>query len=89
MSSNVKFIVLPIREHTIRRAQRGTYNVMLAINQVIECLCIFAATQNWPQALTATVPKRVGFEFGDKEDADEKADENADADPSEQYEDPS
>lgn len=45
----------------MRRAGKGTFNIMLTINQVVEILCKLAQSADWKFALKDTVPKRTGY----------------------------
>ncbi|KAK0417154.1 hypothetical protein QR680_012858 [Steinernema hermaphroditum] len=56
----VKCRRLPIPEY-MTKASRGTFNVMLTINQVVEILCRLAVSGNWIDALGPVVPE-VGAE---------------------------
>ncbi|KHN84766.1 tRNA (guanine(9)-N1)-methyltransferase [Toxocara canis] len=50
----------PIVEY-MKRANRGTFNVMLTINQVVEVLARYAYCRRWDQAFVAVIPKRSGY----------------------------
>uniref|UniRef100_F1KXJ4 RNA (Guanine-9-)-methyltransferase domain-containing protein 3 n=1 Tax=Ascaris suum TaxID=6253 RepID=F1KXJ4_ASCSU len=51
---------LPIVEY-MRRSEHGTFNIMLAINQVVEVLVRYAYCKRWDESLAAVVPKRSGY----------------------------
>ncbi|VDN27776.1 unnamed protein product [Gongylonema pulchrum] len=51
---------LPVQEF-LQRQQKGTFNTMLAVNQVVEILVRYVITRNWLEALSV-VPKRTGYE---------------------------
>ncbi|VDN03934.1 unnamed protein product [Thelazia callipaeda] len=56
---NVDVRRLPIQEFLIKR-NTGTFNIMLAINQVVEILVRYVCSKDWVQALSV-VPKRIGY----------------------------
>lgn len=51
---------LPIEEY-MKRANRGSYCKVLAINQVVDILLKYYITGEWSEALIAGVPTRKGF----------------------------
>uniref|UniRef100_A0A915CE19 SAM-dependent MTase TRM10-type domain-containing protein n=1 Tax=Parascaris univalens TaxID=6257 RepID=A0A915CE19_PARUN len=59
-SLDVEVRRLPIVEY-MRRSEHGTFNIMLAINQVVEVLVRYAYCKRWDQSLAAVVPKRSGY----------------------------
>jgi len=50
---------LPIPEF-MEKTNKGTFNLMLTINQAFEILCRFAEKQDWRYALEI-VPRRIGY----------------------------
>ncbi|KAI6236880.1 SAM-dependent MTase TRM10-type domain-containing protein [Aphelenchoides besseyi] len=59
---NCRTYRLPIQEYA-RKGTKGTFSLMLTLNQVVEILCQFVDTKSWPKALSAVVPKRTGYSF--------------------------
>lgn len=60
---NVTARRLPIQEY-LKRCKKGTFNVMLTINQVVEILVRYVITKSWHEALSV-VPKRTGYELSE------------------------
>ncbi|CAD5222614.1 unnamed protein product [Bursaphelenchus okinawaensis] len=60
-----KFYRLPISEYSHRTKEPGswTFNQMLALNQVVEALCLYKWTKDWKVAFKGVVPCRTGFIF--------------------------
>uniref|UniRef100_A0A0N5AH62 SAM-dependent MTase TRM10-type domain-containing protein n=1 Tax=Syphacia muris TaxID=451379 RepID=A0A0N5AH62_9BILA len=52
---------LPIKEF-MRKKSKGTYNVTLPINLVVEILIEFIFTKQWGKTLTKLLPARIGYE---------------------------
>ena len=63
ISNGVKSVRLPIREYLERdeNSKKGSYNVILTPNQVLEILLKHFETNDWTKALKSAVPKRFGF----------------------------
>ncbi|XP_067144448.1 uncharacterized protein [Centruroides vittatus] len=59
-SRNLATARLPIEEY-MKRANRGSYCKVLAINQVLDILLQYYITGEWSEALIARVPSRKGF----------------------------
>jgi len=51
---------LPIAENC-EKLYNGTYKQILTINQVFEILLKYYESKNWPVAINAALPKRVGL----------------------------
>ena len=64
---NIKSVKLPIDKYC-SRATEGSFKQILTINQVFEILLSKSEGKTWPQALSQSLPNRIGFLSSENQD---------------------